>query len=85
MESQMIRGADDYYNMGVEKYFYKCYQGAVEDFSMAIKLVPDDSDIYFCRGVANLVLHQRHEAHADLLKAKDLGEIVPRQLIDECE
>jgi len=85
MESQMIRQADDYYNMGVEKYFYKCYQGAVEDFSMAIKLDPDDSDIYFSRAVANLVLNQKHEALMDLLKAIELGENVPQKLIDECE
>jgi len=85
MGSQMIRGADDYYNMGVEKYFYKCYQGAVEDFSMAIKLEPNDSDIYFSRGVTNLNLNQKPEALMDLLKAIELGENVPQKLIDECE
>ena len=85
MGSQMIRGADDYYNMGVEKYFYKWYHCAVEDFSMAIKLNPDDSDIYFSRGVVNLVLNQKHEALVDFIKAKDLGEIVPQEFLDECE
>ena len=85
MDTQMIRSADDYYNMGVEKYFYKRYQGAVEDFSMAIKLVPDDSDIYFSRGVAKLVFNQKRAALTDLLKAIELGEVVPQKLIDECK
>jgi len=85
MESQMLHGADDYYNMGVVKYFYKCYHEAVEYFSMAIKLEPNDADIYFSRGVTNLNLNQKHEALMDLLKAIELGENVPQKLIDECD
>ena len=84
MDSQKFHTVNDYYNMGVEQYYLKCYQGAVDNFTLAIDLAPDDSDIYFSRGLAKLLLHQNKEALVDFVKAMEYGEIIPQKYLDEC-
>ena len=84
LELQTLHNADEYYNMGVEQYYHKRYQGAIDNFTRAIELVPNDSDMFFSRGLAKLLLHQNKEALDDFLKAMELGEIIPTKYLDEC-
>lgn len=61
--------ADDFYNRGIEEYINKDYKEAVENFTQAIRLNPDESTIYTFRSGAYIYLEEYSEAIADATQA----------------
>lgn len=70
---------ESYFQDGLEKSKNKNFLGAIEDFTMAIKLCTDSSpniaEIYFRRAVANFQIQNPNKAASDLIKA---GELNPK-------
>ena len=64
--------ADAYYNRGNAKKKLQDYRGAIADFTIAIKLNPDDVDAYNNRGIAKKNLQDYRGAIADYNKAIEL-------------
>jgi tetratricopeptide (TPR) repeat protein len=60
-----------YKNRGNTRYEKEDYQGAIEDFTQAIKLNSNDADVYYIRGNARYHLGDKHEALEDFRKAAD--------------
>ena len=58
---------------GKIKALQKNDTGAIDDFSYAIKLNPDDNKVYFDRGMSQLRLKNMDKACHDLTKARDMG------------
>ena len=48
------------------------YQRAIAEFDQAIKLAPDDADLYVARGAANEELGNQAAARADYSKALEI-------------
>ena len=57
--------AETYFLWGNAKYDLGDYAGAIADYTMAIRLQPDDADVYNNRGVAKIYLEQYFAAIAD--------------------
>jgi tetratricopeptide (TPR) repeat protein len=81
-----------YLNQGNAKIYSKDYKGAVEKFTLAIKLTPLDADAYVFRGQAKYLLMEFKDALKDFdmaidlqpsyAEAFDLRGIVKRELGD---
>ena len=62
--------ASDYRARGDEAGYHRGeYQDAIENYSMAILLDPEDALLYYSRGVANHELHRREKALSDYTEA----------------
>ena len=48
-------------------------KGAIEDYDNAIRLNPEDADIYYNRGLAKKALGQQKAAKSDFEEAKKLN------------
>lgn len=57
------------------------FQGASDDFSMAIKLDPNNSEPYYNKGIAEILLGQNQKGCEDLKKAKALGHDRAQEMI----
>ncbi|WP_082801150.1 tetratricopeptide repeat protein [Cylindrospermopsis raciborskii] len=55
------------------------YRGAIDDYTQAIKLNPNDALAYYNRGIARSNLGDNQGAIADLQKAADLFQTQGRQ------
>lgn len=64
--------ATDYYNRGTDRYTQKDYDGAIADYSKAIRLDPQYTDAYRERGLAREVKKNYAGAIIDLTRAIDL-------------
>ncbi len=72
-----------YYFRGYSKIKLKDYNGSIIDFTIAIKLDPNDADAYFSRGLAKIKLKQKNGGCLDLSKAGELGAIGAYEAIKE--
>ena len=61
-----------YFNQGVEKYEAGNYQGAIDDWSKAIEINPQNADAHYNRGSAMNNLGNYQGAIADFTKAIEL-------------
>ena len=65
--------AVDYFKRGMLKFNLKDYYGAIADYTKAIELNPDDSDLYKHRGSLKQILKDYNGAIADYTKAIELN------------
>ena len=61
--------AEDWFNLGVDKYDLGDYQGAIADYNQAIKIKPDFALAYINRGLAKSNLGDKQGAIADYNQA----------------
>ena len=66
--------ATQYFNQGVEKYDAGNYQGAIDDWSKAIEINPQDAYAYYKRGIAKELVGDLKGACADWKEASSLGD-----------
>jgi len=59
---------------GIEKYYREDYVGAIQDFSNAIQLFPDNPILYLMRGTAHLDGGNTFHAEKDLFSALNLDK-----------
>ena len=64
--------ADEWFNKGYDQHIKGNYEKAIEYYTKAIELKPDDADVYFWRGLANGKLKQYENAINDYTKAIEL-------------
>ena len=62
-----------YYNRAFVKYKLQDFNGAVDDYNMAIQLNPEIPDLYYNRGLLLFFLSQKVAACQDFSKAGELG------------
>ena len=60
--------ADEYFNRGFDKSNLEDYRGAIDDFSKAIELNPNDGGAYYNRGLAKEALEDYRGAIHDIKK-----------------
>jgi tetratricopeptide (TPR) repeat protein len=65
--------ADEYFNRAFDKANLEDDRGAIDDYSKAIELNPNDTMAYYNRGISKLILGQKDEGCVDLSKAGELG------------
>lgn len=65
--------ATQYFDQGVEKFDAGNYQGAVDDYTKAIEINPQDETAYLTRGVAKRNLNDRQGAIADFTMAIEIN------------
>ncbi|KGO93058.1 tetratricopeptide repeat protein [Flavobacterium subsaxonicum] len=58
---------------------------AIDNFTVAIKLAPTESKLYFWRAEVYFQLKQKENACPDYIKAAELGYDVPKYKIDLCK
>ncbi len=64
--------ADDYIKSGIEKYSSKDFEGAIKDYTKAIKVNEDSRDGYFNRGICEWALQDFESAKKDFDKTIQL-------------
>jgi tetratricopeptide (TPR) repeat protein len=64
--------ANDYLQSGIEKHKSKDFEGAIKDYTNAIKIDKNLRDGYYNRGVCELVLQEFKEAKNDLDKTIEI-------------
>ena len=65
--------AIDAYNRGVDHAIRGEFDKAIDDFTEALRLNPEDADNYNNRGIANEDNGEQAKADADFAKARELG------------
>ena len=65
--------ATKYYNRGIAHSKKGELKLAIENYTQAIELDPNNSDAYYSRGGAFLRLGEREKAETDLTTARNLG------------
>jgi Flp pilus assembly protein TadD len=60
------KSEDFYLNRGMNRVQQGDYQGAIEDFTEAIRLNPNNAEVYKMRGIVRLVLGEGQAAITDL-------------------
>lgn len=70
--------ATAYYNRGNERYELKNYQGAIDDYTQAIKLNPNLSGAYYNRGNTYSQLEKYQDAIADYTQALAINPNQPQ-------
>ena len=61
--------ATQYFNQGIHIYEQGNYQGAINAFTKALKMAPNDAESYYIRGLAKVDLEDHQGAIADFTKA----------------
>ena len=61
--------ATQYFNQGIHIYEQGNYQGAINAFTKALKMTPNDAESYYIRGLAKVDLEDHQGAIADFTKA----------------
>lgn len=69
--------AEKWFKSANEKHDRTQYRAAVDDFTMAIRILPDEADYYFCRGVSYQFLGKLRRATSDFEKAVELNPSKP--------
>lgn len=69
--------AEKWFKSANEKHDRTQYRAAVDDFTMAIRILPDEADYYFCRGVSDQFLGKLRRATSDFEKAVKLNPEKP--------
>ncbi len=82
--SHICPDADEYNYSGERKYFHRDYRGAIGDYTKAIELESEDPDIFFNRGLAQLMEDDKREALRDFFRAIELGEHVSLNVLELC-
>jgi tetratricopeptide (TPR) repeat protein len=72
-----IREAERLYKSANEKHDRTQYRAAVDDFTMAIRILPEEADYYFLRGVSYQFLGKLRRATSDFEKAIELNPSKP--------
>lgn len=72
-----ISEAEKWYKSANEKHDRTQYRAAVDDFTMAIRILPDEADYYFLRGVSYQFLGKLRKATSDFEKAIELNPSKP--------
>jgi len=72
---------EKYINSGNAKTDLKDYNGAITDFTKVIESDPKFVEAYFNRGIAKILLGQKHSGCLDLSKAGDLGLVAADEAI----
>lgn len=67
--------AETYFKMGNEKYSFKNYSGAIDDYSKAIELDPKYEKAYFTRGRAKYNNYDQIGAIEDYTKALEINPL----------
>jgi Flp pilus assembly protein TadD len=62
-----------YVTRGYAKDQLADYTGAISDYNKVIELNKTNAEIYCCRGICNLRLHNKESGCLDLSKAGELG------------
>lgn len=62
---------DFFFRRGLVYYEKKDFKNAIADFTSALELKKDDTQVYYYRGVCNKELDQKDQAVNDLLKARE--------------
>ena len=75
--------ANRYLKNGIENSNLKDSQGAIADFSQAIKINPNYAEAYLSRGAIKYFLGDRKEACQDWEKARVLGDSKANDLIQK--
>jgi tetratricopeptide (TPR) repeat protein len=57
----------------IKKYTFGDYRGAIDEYSLAIEMDPNDSRMYFLRGCVKKKINDLHGALADFTKAIELN------------
>ena len=73
--------ATQYFNQGVEKYEAGNYQGAINDFTKALEINPQNADAYYNRGIARGLVNDLEGACRDWRKAADFGLKEPAEWV----
>ncbi|HCN84497.1 MAG TPA: hypothetical protein DIT07_12875 [Sphingobacteriaceae bacterium] len=66
--------ADAYTARGIGKYMLNDYKGAIQDYTIAIKLNPKDRMAYNKRGISKIRIGDKNGGCLDLSKAGELGD-----------
>ncbi|MDJ0536135.1 MAG: tetratricopeptide repeat protein [Xenococcaceae cyanobacterium MO_207.B15] len=66
--------SEDFFNRGLDKHNKGDQRGAIEDYTQAIALNPDDSDAYYTRGNAHYDLKDYQAAIEDYNKAIQINQ-----------
>ena len=66
------------YNVGIVKNRRGNHRGAVKNYERAIKVNPNDAEVFYCCGIANFDLKNREEAIKCYDKAIKLNSYHPR-------
>lgn len=71
---------------GVCKYFEKRFSEAIQDFDLALILVPGYAEVYFYRGLSHLELNANKKACEDFTEAYNLGfKKAMKLIVKHCE
>ena len=73
MEKQNQELANKYYNRGITHSESGDYDCAIEDYTKAIELDPNNSDAYYRRSKAWLHLGETEKAKADMKTSSEIG------------
>jgi tetratricopeptide (TPR) repeat protein len=74
-----------FYYRAISKYNQNDFGGAILDFDILLSITPDSKDGYYYRGLSYYRSGFYRKGCTDLIKAKDLGDVRPIQLIrDKC-
>lgn len=65
--------AEEYFDRGLSKFELRDYRGAIADFSKLIKIRPEESSVYYNRGISRLRLNRLDSGCLDLSRAGELG------------
>lgn len=81
-----------YFNRGIAYYYWAQseyatgrYESAVANYNAVVKLNPDFVPVYKNRSLANFYIRRYDAAMADALKARELGDEIPDDWLDQIE
>jgi len=75
--------ADDYLKSGIEKYNSKNFEGAIKDYTQAIKINGNLKDGYFNRGVSEWALQDFESAKRISAKQFNLTPNLQKHILTE--
>ena len=67
-----VQASDEHFNQGLTRYFQKDYAGAIEEFSEAIKINPDNPKAYYFIGYSHYKQGEFSKASEAFEKAYEL-------------
>ena len=81
--NRICQKALDYYSKGNCKQLSNDYQGAISDFTKAIKYKPNFAEAYYKRGNTKTLLNDNEGALSDYYKAFELNPKLAKTLTDK--